>query len=94
VQHARHKICEAISGTGRFRKVVDTQNKSGTANGYRWGVFAEKREDIYPMVGGKHKKWFVYVMCNVDGEVSEAKFESCVGYNSAIDNDSQWDRAS
>jgi hypothetical protein len=43
VQHARHKICEAISGRGRWSNVVETQNKSGKCNGHTWGMFAEKR---------------------------------------------------
>ena len=93
VQHARHKICEAFCGD-RWSKVLEVQDKSGTCNGCSWGMIAEKRRDIYPLIGGKHKKWFLSVMCKVDGEVHERRFESCVGYNAKIDNDSHWDRAS
>ena len=79
---------------GRWSEVVEEQKKNGTCNGHLWGMIAEKRRDIYPLVGGKHKKWILYVMCKVNGEVHERKFESCVGYDAEINRDSHWARAS
>ena len=74
------EIQQAILG-GRWTEVVEKQNKSGKCNGHTWGMVAEKRRDIYPIVGGKHKKWFLCVMCNVGGVVHEKNFESCSGYD-------------
>jgi hypothetical protein len=65
----------------RWQKVVEEKKKSGKCNGYQWAMHAEKCEDIYPLVGGKHKKWFLYVICNIGGVVHERGFESCSGYN-------------
>ena len=72
---------ETNRSDGRWLNVVEKQNKHGTCNGCTWRMIAEKREDIYPLIGGKHKKWFLFVTCNVDGKNHERKFESCEGYN-------------
>ncbi len=86
VKELRHSICEGICGE-QWSHLCEEKERHGTCNGYAWGMVAQKRRSIYPLIGGKHKKWFVSVSCNVDGKNHVRKFESCVGYNDKIDND-------
>ena len=60
IKNVRHKICEGLIGSGRWEEVVEEIMHTGSGtNGARWVVSAQKRKDIYPLIGGKHKKWFV-----------------------------------
>ena len=62
IRKVRHKICEGIVGSGRWEELVDEViHKGDGAQGAKWIVTAERRRDIYPLIGGKHKKWIIYV---------------------------------
>ena len=60
IKHIRHKICEGIVG-GRWETVIEEKMHTGSGtDGAKWVMSAQKRKDIYPLVGGKHKKWFIF----------------------------------
>ena len=87
IKHIRHKICEGLVGARRWEKVVEEKKQEGEGkNGVLWKIKAEKRKDIYPLIGGKHKKWIVIVERKDSNEEHEPRiFESPVGYNHEID---------
>jgi hypothetical protein len=74
---------EIIAGKKRFERVVATRE----GRGENWHVIGELREDIYPVVGGKHKKWFIYgAVIDKNGIYQEKKWENeRPGYNVAIE---------
>ena len=51
-----------------------------------WSAIGQKRRDIYPLVGAKHKKWIIEVhYIDREGKFNSKKFESSPGYNADID---------
>ena len=87
IKHIRHKICQGLVGARRWEKVVEEKEQKGEGkNGVLWKIKAEKRKDIYPLIGGKHKKWIVKVEWEDSNEEHEPRiFESQVRYNHEID---------
>ena len=62
IKKVRNKICEGIAGNGRWEEIVDEVIYKGEgAQGAKWVVTGERRKDIYPLIGGKHKKWIILV---------------------------------
>ncbi len=62
IRKVRHKICEKILDKGRWAELIDREAHKGEGpGGSRWSMTAERRRDIYPLAGPKHKKWFITV---------------------------------
>ncbi len=54
-------------------------------HGDYYSIVAFKHLDIYPLVGGKHKKIIAYVQCiDRNGEIQEKEFKSDPGYDKEI----------
>ncbi len=79
-----HKICEGIARSGRWEELVDEViHKGDGAVGSKWIMAVERSSDIYPLIGGKHKKkWFILVqLIDSNGKYSCQRFESSAGFN-------------
>ena len=88
IRKVRHKICEGIVGSGRWEEIVDTViHKGDGAGGSKWIMTAERRKDIYPLIGGKNKKWIILVqLIDSNGKYSCQRFQSSSGYNKETDH--------
>ena len=87
VARFRSQISESICGSGRWEEVLDELIHKGEGpEGAKWVITAIRRKDIYPLIGGKHKKWFINVQCiGSDGKYISQKFESAAGNSAKTD---------
>ena len=87
VTKIRHRLCEGIVGSKRWEELVDEVTYRGEGPNAKWMLIGQRRRDIYPLIGGKHKKWFICVQSiDNNGRLESRKFESKAGYNQDTDH--------
>ena len=76
----REQICVALVGHERWTRIGEAEITEP-----HFQLYAVKLKDIYPLIGGKHKKIKVGVSAlDKDGNVQNREFESISGKDAAI----------
>ena len=77
----RHAICEGLTKRKRWDVMSTVEHTED-----HYGLVGHKTKDIYPLIGGKHKKWKVYVFCwdKATQTLVEREFDSGSGNENKI----------